>query len=265
MRKAQPKAELTDAELEQLYQQYAGAGCSDPNEYADAPRWGWDDEDLKAQLEYVIDRWVGYWTVDFPLRSEEERAVKAALRGKPKKLAELLRQPNLQLAPSTWALVAEFISGERNLRTGRRKGEAGRPHQSEKQRRQNSKAHRAAEIFLVIQSGLSVIYHEQSKAQIHDRALLLAELQTGVSEETIKNYLEKPKLPYRVRVSGYGEEDSPNGYWVEDLLEGTNAAAPPVEHVFEGETWTEFWQSIVSNKQDAAANKRRTPAAKSKS
>jgi hypothetical protein len=204
------------AELEQLAKQYAGMGLSDPNEWKDAPRWSNEE----AQLEYVRNRVLGYWSLEFPYRTEEERAVEAALRGKPKKLAALIRQPNPQLAPSTWALVAEFVEGKRSLRSGRAKSKSGAPRQSEKQRRARAIAHQAAEIFFVIRDTLPRIYPKQSQADIRDRALLLAATLKGVETETITNHLKKSKddrLPYRIY--GYEEEDSPSGkWWSPDLL-----------------------------------------------
>src|SRR5215831_17852319 len=47
------------------------------------------------------------------------QTVEAALRGEPEQLAALILQPNPQLEPDTWKLVAEFVKGERNPHTGR--------------------------------------------------------------------------------------------------------------------------------------------------
>jgi hypothetical protein len=227
-------------------------------ELRDAPPWNSVDASLDAQLGYVRN-WLAGWTLEFPYRSEEDRAVEAASRGKLTKLVKWLKQPNIQPKASTLKLVAEFLSGERSRGTGRMKGEtknnAGPPRWSEAQRRALGPAHRATEIFLVFRDTLSLIYPYKSEADIHYRAMLLAEMQTGVSTETIANHLKKPigeRLPYRVLGHQEGEG---RRWWVEDLFVGTNAAAPPDEHWFEGETWMEFWQSI----------KRRTPAARSKS
>jgi hypothetical protein len=234
------KAKPTDAEIEKMLQERALTDAAivrmlqkkdvrlrsygiDPYEWADAPRWS----DAEAQLEYLRKRVLGYWTLMFPFRSEEELAFEAALRGKPQKLADLIRRPDSQLAPSTRALVAEFLDGTRKLSTGRAKGEttndAGAPKQSEKLRRAFSPAHRATEIFFLLQETLKQIYREQSEAQIRDRAMVLATmLVKGVKTDTIKNYLEKRKnsknpLPYRIY--GYHEEDNPSGkWWSPDLL-----------------------------------------------
>jgi hypothetical protein len=208
------------SELDRLSEQYAGLGHADGREFADAPPWG----DEEAQLKYIRNRILAGWSLMFPHRLEEEReerAVEAALRGKPKKLADLIRQPNAQLVPSTRVLIAEFLSGERNLRTGRAKGEPGAPRQSEKLRRSHNRTHQAAEIFFVIRDTLPRIYPEKSQTDIRDRAMSLAAKLKGVDDpETIQNYLEKSKadrLPYRV--FGYEEEDSPSGkWWSPDLL-----------------------------------------------
>jgi hypothetical protein len=182
-------------------------------ELKDAPPWSSNE---KAQLEWVRNYLAG-WTLNFPDRLDEEKAVEEALRGKPAKLADLIRQPDAQLAQSTRDLVAEFLSGKRNLSTGRAKGKPGAPRRSEKQRREKARAHRATEIFLIIQDALSVIYPYKSDADICDRAMLLAEMQTGVEIKTIENHLKKPKskrLPWRVY--GHQEENSPREL-VEDL------------------------------------------------
>jgi hypothetical protein len=216
------KAKLTASERErvrereQLRKHYIDSGCPGLiNEYADAPRW----RDEEAQLEYVRKRILAGWTLVFPYRPKEQLAIEAALRGKPQKLADLIRQPDTQLAPSTRALVAEFLSGERNLHTGRAKGEAGRPRWSEKQRRAFSPTHRATEIFLLLRDMLPMIYPKRSKAHIHDRAMLLATMMVkGVSTEAIQIHLNKSKAdrpPYRIY--GHHEEDSPREF-VLDLL-----------------------------------------------
>lgn len=213
-------AELTDEDIERISRERSGAGGFDPlPDYVDAPRWC--DED--AQLEYVRERILAGWTLVFPYRSKEQLAVEAALRGKPQKLADLIRQPDTQLAPSTRALVAEFLDGTRKLSTGRAKGEtkndAGAPKQSEKLRRAFSPAHRATEIFLLLRDMLPMIYPKQSEADIRDRAMLLAAMMVkGVSTKAIQNHLDKSKddrLPYRIY--GHHEEDSPHEFAL-DLL-----------------------------------------------
>ena len=120
-------------------------------------------------------------------------------------MAALIRQPNQQLAPSTLALVAEFLTGERNLTTGRLKGEPGRPRVSKE--RLSKDVHEAAEQFFIIREVLGRDYPGQSKADIRDRAMLLVEKLTGVLQKTLQNYLDLPKkrrrLPYGIL--GYEE------------------------------------------------------------
>lgn len=58
---------------------------------------------------------------------EEREAVEAALRGKTEQLVEMVKYRRRYISRSTWDLVSEFLSGERNLKTGRLKGEPGRP------------------------------------------------------------------------------------------------------------------------------------------
>src|SRR5262249_14797816 len=87
------------------------------NETSDAPRW----KDEEAHLEYVRKRILAGWTLVFPFRSEEERAVEAALRGDLRKLKAFIKT-NPQLTQRTRDLVVEFLGGKRSLRTGRAKG-----------------------------------------------------------------------------------------------------------------------------------------------
>jgi hypothetical protein len=203
-------------EREQLRKWYTDAGLRGCiNEYADAPRW----RDEEAQLEYVRKRILAGWMLVYPYRSKEELAVEASLRGKQQKLADLIRQPDTQLAPRTRTLVAEFLSGERNLNTGRAKSDPGAPEWSEKQRRAFGPTHRATEIFLLLRDVLPMIYPKRSKTQIRDRAMLLAtRMVKGVSTKAIDNHLDKSKderPPYRI--FGHHEEDSPH-LFVLDLL-----------------------------------------------
>jgi hypothetical protein len=193
------------SEFERIAKEAAGWGVGPaPNEYADAPRWS----DEEAQLKYVFDRLIGGWPRFYPRGwNEEKAAVEAALHGKPKQLANLIRRPNSQLAPSTWALVAEFVEGGRSPHTGRRKGEAGRPPMSKEQLRERT--HKAAEIFKVLRDTLPLIYPKQSKVDIRDRAMSLAgKLSGGVETDTLKNYLDLPKIRRRrpYRIFGYEEE-----------------------------------------------------------
>jgi hypothetical protein len=169
------------------------------------PHWS----DVEAQREYVYNQIEGWplWRPYTPHPSEQERAVEAALRGEPEQLAALILQPNPQLEPDTWKLVAEFVKGERNPLTGRRKGEVGRPPESKELLRENSAVHEAAEYFFIIREVLARNYPLQSKANIRDRAMFLA-AEPNITQETLENYLNLPKrrrrLPYRIL--GYEEE-----------------------------------------------------------
>jgi hypothetical protein len=99
------------------------------------------------------------------LPEKEEQAVTAALRGDLKLLVDLIRawhhppefhlrdeiNPAVKnLSPDTWEIIAQFLTGERNLQTGRRRGEPGRPVQSVEQRRADNPVHRAADEARVI-------------------------------------------------------------------------------------------------------------------
>ena len=209
-----PKRKVAEMdELDQLLEEHAGAGVGPaPNEYKDRPDW----RDEEAQLEYIRNQITG-WPILFPYRSEEERAVEAALCGDPEQLIELRLNPDLQLQPSTRKLADEFARRERNWGNGRAKGKPGRPRGIEEQRRKNNPTHRAAERFLVIRDLLALVYTEQSDRDIYDRAMQLAIKLTGlkIKNETLQNHRDKvreQRPPYRVY--GHQEEDSQMGKWI---------------------------------------------------
>jgi hypothetical protein len=163
----------------------------------DVPRWSNEEAQVKfvaKQIKSTLSI-LGAQTILGFFLSEEDAAVDAALHGNPKHLATMIRRhPNPQLKPNTWELVADLVEGKRT------KGKVGRPRMSEQQRRQSSPVHRAAESVFLIRKVLERCYPDQSRTAIHNRALSLAENLTGVSQDTLKNYLDLPKrrrLPWR--------------------------------------------------------------------
>jgi hypothetical protein len=168
----------------------------------------WDDEE--AQLEYILNQIQG-WPLMRPYLSEEERAVEAALRGDLEQFKAFIKT-NPQLAQSTRDLIVEFLDCKRSLHNGKTDGKPGRPRDSEEQLRQNTSVHEAAEQFFIIRDILDHDYPKRSKADIKDRAMLLAEELNGVTDAALVKHLKltkserinKRRLPYRVL--GYEEE-----------------------------------------------------------
>jgi hypothetical protein len=106
----------------------------------------------------------------------ERKAVSAAQRGEPERLGDLVRLGRPLVTSDARRLAIELITGERNPRTGRRKGERGRPKMSRNERRAKNPAHDAAGEFPMIREILRRHYSKQPSKQISDRAEELAKL-----------------------------------------------------------------------------------------
>lgn len=143
-----------------------------------------------------------------PEPSAEEQAVEAAKRGKLQELSDLFERAARaskfpdhpdhprNISPSTLQLVAEFLGGKRNLKTGRTKEEEqrGRPKMSDTERVAATPTHEAANHFVpaVIQV-LREEYPNQSANDYRDRALYIVSHFSGVPVETLSNYLRRPR------------------------------------------------------------------------
>jgi hypothetical protein len=140
-------------------------------------------------------------------KEAERRAVADALRGKVGDLAALLRPEHPMnanppipgkpvwhhLSPETWTLVADFLVGERNTRTGRPKGEPGRPKMSAAERYASNRVHYAAEVeFPVIRDILGRLYPEQDANQINDRAEEIAQ-RRAIIATSVQNLRRRSK------------------------------------------------------------------------
>jgi hypothetical protein len=136
----------------------------------------------------------------------EKDACEAALRGDMVPLANLLYPAHplnsglfggpirATLTPATWGLVVQFLTGQRNLKTGRLRGKPGAPKMSEQKRRANSPTHDAAELVPVIEAILRWLYPEQTQRAIKDRALeVTAKLRTISNPETVRRHLTRSK------------------------------------------------------------------------
>lgn len=181
---------------------------------------------LSKDLEAVAGLMYAEANRGWPVEGQKE-AVAAALRGDVAPLADLLRpdatildmlESNFidvktlspselrtfarrlcvrTLSPSTWSLIAQFLTGERSLRTGRLRGEPGRPTMSLEERRAESPVHDAAEELDAIRAILRRLYRDQDSSQIRDRAMEIAAQRNGVKLDTLVNYLKRPRKDRR--------------------------------------------------------------------
>jgi hypothetical protein len=137
-----------------------------------------------------------------PEPSEQEQAVEAAKRGKPKRLADLIErsanEPESKISPEALRLAAEFLKGERNLKTGRSKADKqqqrGRPRMSALERAQRTPTYDAAKYYVpAVEQVLREEYPDQSRRDHHDCALHIVERMSGVSATTLAYYLNRSR------------------------------------------------------------------------
>jgi hypothetical protein len=141
-----------------------------------------------------------------PEPSDQEQAIEAATRGKPSKLAGLIKDAaddaEFKIEPDALRLVAEFLSGERNLRTGRTKAEQqrGRPKMATSERAAKTRTHDAAKYYYpAVRQVLRQEYPGQSRGDHHDCALYITSRWTKVKANTIANYLHRGEHdPHRI-------------------------------------------------------------------
>jgi hypothetical protein len=143
--------------------------------------------DFEAVAAMMQDEIYADWPPD-----TEHAAVAAALRGDTKPLADMVRPiPHGGLIPDdvnpmvkrlsvdAWALIAQLLAGERNLRTGRLKGQPGRPRMSRADRRARNPAHAAVAEVPAIRAILRRLYPERSTGEVSVRADEVARLRAG--------------------------------------------------------------------------------------
>jgi hypothetical protein len=94
------------------------------------------------------------------------------------------------LAPSTYALIADILSG-------RRKRPKRRPRLSEHERRMMNPIHNAADEVPGIQRILRAWYPQQTEKQIYDRALYVVASRHQVKLEALDAYLKRSKGDHR--------------------------------------------------------------------
>jgi hypothetical protein len=123
-----------------------------------------------------------------PEPSREEQAIEAAAkRSNPSLLASLIEDADIKLSPVASRLAAEFLRGER-------KRQRGRPKMSSAERAAKTPTHDAANYYLAaIEQVLREEYPSQSRRDHRDRALFIVSRMSGVSVQTLTNYLSRPK------------------------------------------------------------------------
>ena len=154
-----------------------------------------DDQPDLAEVAALMDDEVA---ADWPPPGTERAAMLAAFRGDTKPLADLVRPvwelellddasrprnpaptTTYRLSVLTWTLISQLLAGERNVRTGRRRGEPGRPRMSRADRRARNPAHGAAAEVPAIRAVLRRLYPERSISEVNERADEVARLRAG--------------------------------------------------------------------------------------
>jgi hypothetical protein len=107
-------------------------------------------------------------------------------------LNDLRMKPPLRtaLAPSTYDLIADILSG-------RRERPKHRPRLTEFERRAINPIHDAADEVTVVRRMLRAWYPEQEPKQIYDRALSIVARRHKVKSETLNFHLKRPKSDRR--------------------------------------------------------------------
>lgn len=158
----------------------------------------WD----KLCADYGLERWP-FYNDDYVPRIQpwdmlESEAVEAAEGGNYGPLAELLdpKHPlnhpqinppiRVSLAASTYALIADILSG-------RRKKPAHRPKLTEIERRAINPIHEAADEVHAVQRMLRAWYPEQTAQQIYSRTLEIVACRHKVKSETLAAHLKRSK------------------------------------------------------------------------
>ena len=94
------------------------------------------------------------------------------------------------LAPTTYALIADIVSG-------RRKRPKHRPRLTERERRKDNPIHDAADEVPGVKGMLRAWYPDQTATQIHDRALYVVAERHQVNLEELDAYLKRPTGDHR--------------------------------------------------------------------
>lgn len=192
-------ARLVAAELEELR--------------LEVDRWAWTSppwESFPTEPEDLVEMGKLVERENRMPQDPEEHACEAALRGDLMPLIDLLTPDIFEdiginevnrkirfLKPATWTLVVEFLAGKRNLRTGRLRGEPGRPAMAEEMRRKHNPVHDAADELPVIAAILTRLYPAVAKKAVKERAIAIAAGRKGAAPEILTRHLSRPRSDRR--------------------------------------------------------------------
>jgi hypothetical protein len=162
-------------------------------------------EDLDEMHNLVTAEANRAWRkIDEAMGQDERAAVEAALRGDLEPLANSLRpfagilgfpdevNPAIKkLSPETWLIIAQFLTGARNLKTGKLKGERGPREKSEDDRRRGNPVHDAADLVPVVTAILRRLYPTKGRLEVKRRAIEVAARLRGAQTAPLKKHLSR--------------------------------------------------------------------------
>jgi hypothetical protein len=145
---------------------------------------------------------------DWPQGTDEAVAAEAAECGDLEPLANLLRplggmlefgipdevNPAIEkLSPETWMIIVQFLTGQRNLKTGKLKGKRGPRKKKEEERRRDNPVHNAADFVPAVTAILQRLYPTKGKAEIKRRAIEVAAwLEYPTRPAMLERHLRRP-------------------------------------------------------------------------
>jgi hypothetical protein len=101
------------------------------------------------------------------------------------------------ISPEEWSLVAEFLRGQRSVKTGRRAGEPGRPKMWISDRRRYYPGHGAADYVPLVMAILKRAYPSQSRPAIRERAIEVAARVAGIKSargtEALRTHMRRSR------------------------------------------------------------------------
>jgi hypothetical protein len=189
-------ADLVAAEMEKLR--------SDVESLAWTTNTGLPGPDAGEDLRAIYDLMTAESSRGWPVKGEKD-AVEAALRGDVEPLANLLRPAGMpewgipdkvnsnvaKLSPATWELIVELLTGRRNPKTGKLKGERGPRKKSAEERRSWNPIHDAEDYVAPIAAILSRLYPDKRRAEIKSRASEIAARWRGAQLHALKKHLRR--------------------------------------------------------------------------
>jgi hypothetical protein len=157
-------------------------------------------EDLRAVYALAMAEVRRGWPA-----TTEAAAVEAALRGDANPLANYLLRPVPgmgfvpdevnpaieKLSLETWTLIADLLTGARNLKTGKRKGERGPRRRSKEERRKINPVHDAADHVPAVATILARLYPDKGRSELNKRAIEIAARLKRADAKVLKWHLNR--------------------------------------------------------------------------